>query len=116
MSKEIRSWFIDKMAKEIATNKNGEYHLCYMREAAKLNIDFESFFEIIRGFILDKSIWNEIRSRSGCANTNFSFEMSDHGCRDPNFNGYKSKVDSGIIKDDFSWMVTEDREKYLRGD
>jgi len=113
--KDIRNWFINKMAEEIKRNKKGEYNLCYIRGATKFNIDFESFQKIINGFMFDNSIWDEIRNMPECSMTKFSFNFDEHGCKNPNFNEYKTKVDSRIIKDDFSWMGSEDREKYLRG-
>jgi hypothetical protein len=116
MTKEedIRNWLINKMVEEIKNRKKGEYNLCHIRTAAKFNIDVISFQKIINGLIFDSSVWDEIRNKPECAMTKFSFSFSGHGCKNPNFNEYKSKVDSDIIKDDFSWMGPEDREKYLR--
>jgi hypothetical protein len=110
----IRNWLINKMAEGIRENKVGECNVCHMRVANELNINFKSFSKILRNLVFDDTIWDEIRSRPGCAYTKFSCKINDRGCKDPEFDSYKSKVDSGIIKDDFSWMEDEDRVKYLK--
>lgn len=118
---DIHKWFINKMTGEVVKSKGiGECHICLMKEANDLNVNYNLFCNTFTCLRLDASVWEEIKNKSGYPKANFFFGPIDpHGCQKPaaeSFDSYKSKVDSGIIKDDFSWMEPEDREKFLKGE